>query len=88
MERCWPHSNRSISLKQYKGKPFEDNHYKTLRNASPVARIVGYMTSGAKGLHIHDSGAENHGSGGLNPADGTYLNEFRMHEGFVSVTCY
>jgi hypothetical protein len=28
----------------------------------------------------HDSDAKNNGSGALNPADGTYLNEFRMNE--------
>jgi hypothetical protein len=29
----------------------------------------------------HDSDAKNNGSGALNPANGTYLNEFRMNEG-------
>jgi hypothetical protein len=29
----------------------------------------------------HDSDAKNNGSGVLNPADGTYLNEFRISEG-------
>lgn len=32
-------------------------------------------------MAYHDSDAKNNGSGGLNPADGTYLNEFRMNEG-------
>jgi hypothetical protein len=29
----------------------------------------------------HDADPKNRGSEGLNPADGTYLNEFGMHEG-------
>lgn len=32
-------------------------------------------------MAYHDSDATNHGSGALNPANGEYLNEFRMHEG-------
>ena len=39
------------------------------------------MTSAAEGVAYHDTDPRNHGSGELNPADGTYLNEFRMHEG-------
>jgi hypothetical protein len=30
---------------------------------------------------FHDADAKNNGSGALNPANGTYLNEFRMNEG-------
>ena len=36
---------------------------------------------GGEGVAYHDSDAKNNGSGALNPADGTYLNEFRMNEG-------
>jgi hypothetical protein len=37
----------------------------------------------------HDSEAKNLGSGTLNPADGSYLNEFRMKEGVdISYTKY
>ena len=32
-------------------------------------------------MAYHDSDAKNNGSGSLNPADGTYLNEFRKNEG-------
>lgn len=32
-------------------------------------------------MAYHDSDAKNNGSGALNPANGTYLNEFRMGEG-------
>jgi hypothetical protein len=37
--------------------------------------------SGGEGVAYHDTDAINNGSGKLNPADGSYLNEFRMKEG-------
>lgn len=36
---------------------------------------------GGEGVAYHDSDKVNHGSGNLNPANGKYLNEFRMKEG-------
>jgi hypothetical protein len=36
---------------------------------------------GGEGTAYHDTDAGNNGSGKLNPADGTYLHEFRMDEG-------
>jgi hypothetical protein len=50
-----------------------------------VQRIPGrvecaYYDPGGEGVAYHDSDAKNSGSGGLNPADGTYLNQFRMRE--------
>ena len=36
---------------------------------------------GGEGVAYHDSDAVNNGSGKLNPANGTFLNEFRMKEG-------
>ncbi len=36
---------------------------------------------GGEGVAYHDSDKVNHGSGMLNPANGTLLNEFRMQEG-------
>ncbi len=36
---------------------------------------------GGEGIAYHDSDSINNGSGKLNPANGTYLNEFRMKEG-------
>jgi hypothetical protein len=40
-----------------------------------------YYDLGGEGVAYHDTDAKNNGSGGLNPADGTYLNQFRMDEG-------
>ena len=36
---------------------------------------------GGEGVAYHDNDAINNGSGKLNPANGTFLNEFRMQEG-------
>jgi len=35
---------------------------------------------GGEGIAFHDTDSTNSGSGRLNPADGTYLNEFRINE--------
>lgn len=40
-----------------------------------------YYDFGGEGVAYHDSDSVNNGSGKLNPANGTYLNEFRMNEG-------
>jgi hypothetical protein len=40
-----------------------------------------YYNTGGEGVAYHDSDSVNNGSGKLNPANGTYLNEFRMLEG-------
>jgi hypothetical protein len=65
----------------YRGTPYEDS-----RHAGGAQRIPGrvecaYYDRGGEGVAYHDADARNHGSGELNPADGTYLNEFRIDEG-------
>lgn len=40
-----------------------------------------YYNTGGEGVAYHDTDSVNNGSGKLNPANGTFLNEFRMHEG-------
>jgi hypothetical protein len=40
-----------------------------------------FFDLGGEGIAYHDADSLNNGSGKLNPADGTYLHEFRMHEG-------
>lgn len=42
-------------------------------------RILQYRRR--RGIAYHDSDSTNNGSGKLNPANGTFLNEFRMKEG-------
>jgi hypothetical protein len=67
-------------VSSYKGKPFEDSRYHG--GAQSIAGRVqcAYYDLGGEGVAYHDTTPNNEGSGGLNPADGSYLNEFRMHE--------
>ena len=72
---------KSDFLRKYKGTPFHDSHY--LGGAQKIPGVVhcALYDLGGEGVAYHDSDAKNNGSGGLNPADGTYLNEFRISEG-------
>jgi hypothetical protein len=47
----------------------------------PERVLCAYYDAGGEGVAYHDADPKNHGSGELNPADGSYLNEFRIHEG-------
>ncbi|QEM14401.1 carbohydrate-binding protein [Mucilaginibacter rubeus] len=40
-----------------------------------------YYDEGGEGIAYHDTDSINNGSGKLNPANGSFLNEFRMKEG-------
>jgi hypothetical protein len=68
-------------LDTYKGSPYQDGPYP--QGAQPIPGRVecAYYDRGGEGVAYHDSDSKNNGSGGLNPADGTYLNQFRMEEG-------
>jgi len=72
---------RDVFLAQYKGTPYEDARHTGGAQAIPGKVYCAYYDRGGEGVAYHDSDAKNNGSGALNPADGTYLNEFRMHEG-------
>jgi hypothetical protein len=65
----------------YKGIPYHDSSYQL--GAQKIPGVVGcaFYDLGGEGVAYHDSDAKNNGSGALNPANGTYLNEFRMDEG-------
>ena len=67
-------------LKHYTGTAFVDSHHPEVQTI-PGRVECAYYDRGGEGVAYHDSDAVNHGSGELNPANGTYLNEFRMHEG-------
>jgi hypothetical protein len=74
----------SLSLaaaQQYKGEPFHDSVYHGGPQKIPGRVQCAYYDFGGEGVAYHDSDAKNNGSGALNPADGTYLNQFRMNEG-------
>jgi hypothetical protein len=68
-------------LKSYKGTPYHDSKYNGGAQKIPGQVDCAYYDLGGEGVAYHDSDAKNNGSGGLNPADGSYLNEFRMKEG-------
>lgn len=68
-------------LSSYQGKPYVDAQAKGGAQSIPGKVMCAYYDRGGEGVAYHDSDAKNNGSGALNPADGTYLNEFRMQEG-------
>src|SRR5579863_2218825 len=68
-------------LSQYKGMPYSDTRYQGGPQKVPGRVLCAYYDLGGEGVAYHDTDSQNHGSGELNPADGTYLNEFRIHEG-------
>ncbi len=68
-------------LASYKGTPFQDSRYHGGAQAVPGRVQCAYYDLGGEGVAYHDTTPINEGSGKLNPADGSYLNEFRMHEG-------
>jgi hypothetical protein len=65
----------------YSGKPFQDSVYHGGPQRIPGKVLCAYYDLGGEGVAYHDSDPVNHGSGHLNPPDGTYLNQFRMNEG-------
>lgn len=72
--------NSKNSIGNYKGTPYADTVYKNGAQIIPGKLQCEYYDLGGEGIAYHDSDSVNSGSGGLNPADGSYLNEFRMHE--------
>lgn len=72
--------NQNSSIKGYTGTYF---HHDSLNKAPQV--IPGRLEcelydNGGEGIAFHDSDSINSGSGRLNPANGTFLNEFRINE--------
>jgi hypothetical protein len=65
----------------YSGNPFSDLTYNAGPQTIPGKVQCEYYDLGGEGIAYHDSDSTNSGSGGLNPADGSYLNEFRKDEG-------
>jgi hypothetical protein len=68
-------------LSQYAGVPYHDSVYHGGAQRIPGRILCAYYDLGGEGVAYHDTDPQNHGSGELNPPDGSYLNEFRMHEG-------
>ena len=68
-------------LSRYGGVPYHDNVYRDGPQKIPGRVLCAYYDLGGEGVAWHDADPQNHGSGELNPPDGSYLNEFRIHEG-------
>ena len=66
--------------KDYSGRPFHDSRYPGGPQKIPGRVQCAYYDFGGEGVAYHAFDAVNNGSGKLNPADGSYLNEFRMNE--------
>lgn len=60
--------------KDYEGRPFSEPQ------CIPGRILCACYDVGGEGVAYHDTTPFNHGSGSLNPADGSFLNEFRMNE--------
>src|SRR6201746_447576 len=65
-----------ISKKNQTGRPWQG---KTQQIPGKIE--CEYYDEGGEAVAYHDSDSINNGSGKLNPANGTFLNEFRMKEG-------
>jgi hypothetical protein len=74
------HAGNDSFFDHYKGAPFHDSRYSGDAQKIPGTVYCAYYDLGGEGVAYHDSDAKNSGSGGLNPLDGTYLNEFRKDE--------
>ena len=74
-------ASKTDFVKNYKGTPYQDSHYQGGAQKIPGIVQCAYYDFGGEGVAYHDSDAANHGSGELNPANGSYLNEFRKGEG-------
>ena len=71
----------SCTSNRYQGLPYEDAEYKGGMQHIPGKVYCAYYDLGGEGIAYHDETPENHGSGELNPLDGSYLHSFRVDEG-------
>jgi hypothetical protein len=67
-------------LGNYKGTPYSDDNYKAGPQTIPGKLQCEFYDFGGEGIAFHDDNSINSGSGNLNPADGSYLHEFRINE--------
>lgn len=67
-------------LDNYKGIPYSDDVHHNGAQSIPGKLQCEYYDVGGEGITFHDVDTINSGSGNLNPADGSYLNEFRVNE--------
>jgi len=72
--------NSKNSLGDYKGLPYKDDIYKGTYQNVPGKVQAEFYDLGGEGVAFHDTDSVNSGSGNLNKANGSYLNEFRINE--------
>jgi hypothetical protein len=65
----------------YKGTAYTDARNPNVLQEIPGRVQCALYDQGGEGVAYHDTDAANHGSGELNKPDGSYLHEFRRHEG-------
>ena len=66
--------------KGYNGIPFTDSLHKVAPQVLPGILECELYDVGGEGVTFHDTDGSNSGSGSFNPANGSYLNQFRMKE--------
>ena len=76
-----PSAHGGAPVWNYTGTPFTDRVKPAGPQRVPGKVYCAYYDRGGEAVAYHDSDAKNNGSGALNPADGSYLNEFRKDEG-------
>jgi len=64
----------------YNGTPYEDQIYSNGAQIIPGKVQCEYYDFGGEEIAFHDTDSVNSGSGRLNPADSSYLHEFRINE--------
>jgi hypothetical protein len=64
----------------YQGRPFADARHTGGLQKIPGRVKLAYYDFGGEGVAFHDTTPKNLGSGGLNPLNGDYYNEFRHAE--------
>jgi hypothetical protein len=68
-------------MDNYKGAPYQDEKWPGGPQPIPGRVMCAYYDLGGEGVAYHDTDPVNHGSGELNPVDGSYLHSFRIDEG-------
>jgi hypothetical protein len=71
---------RSTFPSDYQGRPFADARYAGGPQKIPGRVKLVYYDFGGEDVAYHDTTPKNLGSGGLNPLNGDYFNEFRHTE--------
>jgi hypothetical protein len=75
-----PGCNSVKNNNTYSGKVYSDSVYVAGAQVIPGRLQCEYYDFGGEGVAFHDTDTINSGSGRLNPANGSYLNEFRINE--------